>query len=342
MTFTPPDPILDRREEALLAELTERYKKLTSPGYISKAVAKVRAGLLAVTPERVRRLAQEAVDVAAEWEIVKRVLEHAGRGFAELSAQASRLTYSHDGILDALRAEGVHVARFEEICAARSYHLERVARSRDYADLLAALAEGAATGAPGLPGVPFNIALCFFLYFRAVQGIALYYGYDVERDPCELEFASATAITCFTPRVEGGAESLTGVIGKMMLAANVTALRHALARRTYTEMAKRGGSQLLYVQIRAAANQAAARALRNAGRTGIEAKVFRDLLEQVGRQLPKEAGKKAVPLLAALIGGLSDTYYMSRVLRIANLTYHKRFLFEKEHRVHLLTENGPV
>ncbi len=64
--------------------------------------------------------------------------------------------------------------------------------------------------------------------------------------------------------------------------------------------------------------------------------MFRDLLEQVGRQLPKEAGKKAVPLLGAVIGGLSDTYYMSRVLRIANLTYHKRFLLEKEHRVRLL------
>ncbi len=340
MRFIPPDPLLDRREEALVTELTEKYKKLTSPGYIAKAVSKARNRLLAVTPERARRLAQEAVDVAAEWEIIKRVLDHAGRGFAELSAQASRFTFSHDAILRALHDDDIHAPRFEEICAVRSYRIERVARRRDYADLLAALAEGAATGAPGLPGVPFNIALSFFLYFRAVQGIALYYGYDVKRDPSELEFASATTITCFSPQVEGGAESLSGVIGKMMLAANLSALHHALATRTYTEMAKRGGSQLLYVQIRAAANQAAARALRSAGRTGIEVKVFRDLLEQVGRQLPKEAGKKAVPLLGAVIGGLSDTYYMSRVLKIANLTYHKRFLFEKEARVRVLTDGS--
>jgi len=34
---------------------------------------------------------------------------------------------------------------------------------------------------------------------------------------------------------------------------------------------------------------------------------------------------------------LADTYYMSQVLRGSNLVYHKRFLFEKEERVKLLT-----
>ena len=340
MSFVAPDPLLDRREETLLDELTKQYKKMTSPGYVARAVSKARDGVVAVTPERIRRLAQEAVDVAAEWDILKKVLDHAGRGFGELSAQASRFTHSHDGILRRLQASGVEVSRFDEICGARSYRVERVARSRDFGDLLSALGEGAATGAPGLPGVPFNIAFSFFLYFRAVQATALYYGYDLKNDPREMEFASATTITCFSSQIDGGAESLSGLIAKMMLAANFSALRHALATRTYTEMAKRGGSQLLYVQIRAAANQAAARALKNAGRTGLELTIFRDLLEQIGRQLPKEAGKKAVPVLGAIIGGLSDTYYMSRVLRIANLVYHKRFLFEKEHRVRLLADGG--
>ena len=165
----------------------------------------------------------------------------------------------------------------------------------------------------------------------------MYYGYDVKGDPSELEFASVATVNCFSPKVDEGAESLSGVIGKMMLAANLSSLRDALTTQTYTEMARRGGSQLLYVQIRAFANRAAERALRTAGQTGIEAKVFRELLEQVGKQLPREAGKKAVPLLGAVIGGLSDTYYMSRVLKIANLTYHKRFLFEKEYRISLIT-----
>lgn len=105
-------------------------------------------------------------------------------------------------------------------------------------------------------------------------------------------------------------------------------------------MAKRGGSQLLYVQVRALANRAAGRALGAAGRTNSEVRIFRDLLEQIGRRLPKEVGKKGVPLLGAVLGALSDTYYMSRVLRISNLIYHKRFLFEKEERIRLLTDGA--
>ena len=147
MTFIPPDPILDRREETLVAELTVRYTKLIAPGHVTTAVSKAGKRLFAMTPERIRRLAKEAVDVASEWEIVKKVIEHAGRGFVELNAQASRFTYSHDGILSALSENGIHIPRFEEICAARSYRLESVARRQDLVDLFAALAEGAATGA---------------------------------------------------------------------------------------------------------------------------------------------------------------------------------------------------
>ena len=336
MPFVAPDPLLDSREEALLEELSSQYKKMNTPGKVANAISKARARAVAVTPERIRRVAQEAVDVAAEWELVKKVLEHAGRGFAELNSHASRFTHSHDGVLRRLREAHIDVTHFEHICAERSYRLERVARRRDFGDLLSALGEGVVTGAPGLAGVPFNIALSFFLYFRAVQATALYYGYDIKNDPTEMEIASATTIKCFSANTDGGAESVSGLIGKMMLASNFSALRRSLATRTYTEMAKRGGSHLLYVQIRATANQAAARALKNAGRTGLEATMFRDLLEQIGRQLSKEAGKKAIPLLGAVIGGLSDTYYMKRVLRIANLVYHKRFLLEKEHRVQLV------
>ena len=49
--------------------------------------------------------------------------------------------------------------------------------------------------------------------------------------------------------------------------------------------------------------------------------------------LPKEAGKKGLPLIGALIGGLSDAYLMSRILHGAKLIYHKRYLFEKEERI---------
>jgi hypothetical protein len=106
-------------------------------------------------------------------------------------------------------------------------------------------------------------------------------------------------------------------------------------------MAEKGGPQLLYVQIRAFANKAAEKALKKSGSSGLEAGVFRNLLEQVGKRLRKEVGKKAVPILGAIIGGGCDSYLMHRVLTGANLIYHKRFLHEKEARIQILQGIGP-
>ncbi len=57
------------------------------------------------------------------------------------------------------------------------------------------------------------------------------------------------------PNLKKGAETLGGLIGKMMLAAELSALSRGLTK-TFTEMAGRGGAQLIYVQIRALANKA--------------------------------------------------------------------------------------
>jgi hypothetical protein len=105
-------------------------------------------------------------------------------------------------------------------------------------------------------------------------------------------------------------------------------------------MAKRGGSELLYVKIRALANKAAAKALERTGQEGIEAGIFKTLLEQFAKQMPKRAGKGAIPIVSALLVGLTDTGLMRRVLRGAKLIYHKRYLLEKEHRVAVLKQTG--
>jgi hypothetical protein len=106
-------------------------------------------------------------------------------------------------------------------------------------------------------------------------------------------------------------------------------------------MAEQGGIHLLYVQIRALAKKAAEKALKNSGRSGIEAGVFRNLLEQVGRRIPKEAGRKGIPILGAIIGAACDFYLMDRVLKGANLIYHKRFLHEKQTRIDILRGISP-
>ena len=340
--FCVPNPIIDAREENLLKSLTQDYKKFTSPGFISKGATAVGKGIAKIIPKRFKGSFKGAATRMSELKLIKQAIEHAGKGFVELTKHTSRFTLSHDSIVNCLNTSGCCIDQFEQVCSVRSYNIEQQLSKRNYGDMLAACAEGAVTGAPGLIGLPFNIVLSFFLFFRAVQGSALFYGYDIKGDPRELEFASEVTIKCLSPNSDDGAKNLGGLIGKMMFSTNATVLRQALSQKTYTEMAKRGGAELLYVQIRALANKAAEQAIKNASREGIEAGIFRKMLEQVAKRLPKEAGKKAIPFVGAIVGGLSDTYYMSRIVHGSNLIYHKRFLFEKEHRVNILSGSREI
>ena len=70
-----------------------------------------------------------------------------------------------------------------------------------------------------------------------------------------MQFASEVTLSSLEPNLKKGAETLGGLIGKMMLAAELSALSRGLTK-TFTEMAGRGGAQLIYVQIRALANKA--------------------------------------------------------------------------------------
>lgn len=333
--FRAPDPMLDARELDLVPKLASQYEKFASPKIIARSLGKFQKGVMRITPKKLLKLATDAVDAAKDAEFIKMALTQASRGFGELTKHASRFTLSPEAILRALRVDGNSIAKYEEICAIRSYAIERSVSKRDWKDRCAALIEGVVTGAPGLAGVPFNLALSFLLYFRATQSTGLYYGYDVCHDPRELQFAAEATLASLAPNVAASADTLGGLIGKMMVAAELSALSHGLGK-SYAQMAGKGGAQLLYVQIRALANKAAKKALANAGRGGLEAGIFRNLLEQVGRRLPKEAGKKAIPLLGAAIGGFCDSYYMHRVLTGSNLIYHKRFLHEKETRIQIL------
>jgi len=94
-------------------------------------------------------------------------------------------------------------------------------------------------------------------------------------------------------------------------------------------MINKGGIQLLYVQIRALANNAAKKALDKAGKKGLEKTVYSEMLEQLGKQLSQSAGRKFVPVIGGFIGTLFDTAYMARVLKYAKIVYHKRYLQNK-------------
>lgn len=334
---------LDKKEEKLLETLTKEYEKFIEPGPIQKHVIKAQGKISEITPEKWKTITADAIKKANDWTIIKKVIEKAGDGFYVVQENSSRLTFNKLKIVESLNKGEYQIKEFPEICTLRSYHVEKVALNRrKLIDLPSALVGGGATGFFGLAGVPFNIAYTFFMYFRSVQAIGLYYGYDIVDDPRELEFASSVTMTCLSPHLESEVENLGSIIGKMMLAAEVSSLKESLSKLTYTKMAQNGGAELLYVQIRALANTAAQKALKEAGKDGLEAGVFKKLLEQLGKRMTQESGKKAVPIIGAFIGAFADTYTMNKILYGANLIYHKRFLFEKNIRVQALNDESSV
>src|SRR6266436_2027922 len=165
MNFHPPDPVLDARELDLIPKLASEYEKFASPGVIARSLTKIfnqaQNGIVKITPEKLRKLTSAAVDAAQKAELIKMALAHASRGFGELTKQASRFTLSPDGVLRTLRKDGHSVRTYDEVCAMRSYTIERSLSKREWKDRCAALVEGAATGAPGFIGIPFNLALSF-------------------------------------------------------------------------------------------------------------------------------------------------------------------------------------
>ena len=118
-----------------------------------------------------------------------------------------------------------------------------------------ALIEGGVTGAFGFTGLPFNLVLSTFIYYRAVQSIAMYYGYDVKNDSAELIIASDVFMNALSPKSKGSNE-ITDIIGKIMLMTELTAIKQT-AKKSWSDMAARGGLSLLITQMRALANKAA-------------------------------------------------------------------------------------
>lgn len=332
---------LDQKEIELLDTLTQEYEKFVESGPVIKQLTKTKDKVMGLLPEKVKEITTDSLKKASDWAVIQNVIESAGKGFGTVHENTARVTFDKSKIIHFLDDGTYKINEFEQICRLRSYHIEKNAlNKRKLLDLPSAFVGGGVTGLFGLWGVPFNLAYTFFMYYRAVQAVALYYGYDVIDDPRELEFSSSVTVTCLSPHLESNAQSLGSIIGKMMFATNVTTLKESLSKLTYTQMAERGGAELLYVQIRALANSQAKKALEKAGKEGAEAGIFKNLLEQIGKRMGKETGKKAVPLLGAIIGALSDTHTMNKIIKGANLIYHKRFLFEKNIRVNALNDKG--
>lgn len=327
-----PSPIIDAKEDSSLKKLTERYDKLVQPGKISKMGNKA-ASLI---PQPVKQVGKVAKNTIAEQELFIQCMKVIADGFGILEKQAARLAVPENVIIKRINeaSQGGEIDSIDAICLARGYDISKIVSGYKTQDRILALLEGGATGAFGFAGLPFNIVLSTFLYYRAVQSIALHYGYDIKNDASELVIASDVFMSALSPESKGMNE-VTELIGKIMVMTEITTVKQ-VSKKTWEEMASRGGITLLICQMRALANKAAKNALEKAGQKGLEESLFKGVFEQIGKKLTKQAVGKSIPFVGAFIGALFDIAQMNKVLEYADVFYNKRFLIEKEVRINIL------
>lgn len=328
-----PNPVINDEEIKEIEILKERYEKLMEPNILVKASAKA----LEHVPDKVKVIGKNAGKVISQQDLIKQAFEYAATGFKILEGTAAKITVSEKAIIKKLNDERKtdEITCLEEICLARSYEISKLVNSYRTSNVLIATVEGAGTGALGFMGLVPNFVLSTFLYFRAVQSVAMHYGYDVKNSATEMEIASAVFMNALNPKQDISNNELTAMVGKFMVFTETTAVRQ-LSNKSWQAMIEHGGLGLMMAQIRALANKAAQSALQKAGKKGLEQSVFKGILEQVGRKMTLKTSSRTMPVIGGVFGAFFDTAQMQKIINYADIFYNKRFLEEKAARINAL------
>lgn len=324
-----PCPIVDAKEEKSLVVLTERYNKMLEPGLTAKVGAKLAEAL----PEQLRVIGEGAKALITEQELYAQAMKVIGEGFNTVQGLVSKHTISKKTVIARVNRISVEnqITDIEEICLMREYDLAKLVVVEKDLNLLGAIAEGGTTGWFGFAGIPFNLVLSTFMYYRAVQMVALFYGYDCRGNSSELMIASNVFTNAMSPN-ETSYDEISSIIGKIMLYAEGEGIKQA-AKKTWVEMASRGGIGLLLTQMRALARKSAEKALVKVGQKGLEQSVFKKVFEQIGKKLTLKVVQRSVPVIGSAIGALFDAGQMHKVVEYADVFYRKRFILEKAARI---------
>lgn len=325
---------LNSKEEKRFKEITKQWENFTKPGLVETNLKNITKKVDKYIPKKVKEKLPEYIDKALSSNIIAKVLKISAKGYLGLGKNVSRYTLSKKRIEKDIKKITGTTYTFSEFSNIKSYELEKIVTNNKIKKQLTAMVEGGVTGFFGYWGIPFNIAFSMLMYYRTVQYIALAYGFDAINEPQEMEIASEVLINCMSPNIDSTGASAGAYIARSMFCTEMSSLASSLAgKKTFEEMAKKGGAQLFYTQIRALAHKSAQKGLEKAGEKGIQNSILRKLLEQVAKKLPKQFAGKAVPVLGAFVGAGFDTFYTNRILTGANLQYHKRFLIEKSKNV---------
>ena len=338
-SYVLPDPLVDKRELEEINALAQRYDRLLSPGFLEKTGKTIAD----VTPKQAKQLvgrvgdaAKGALDGLTKQELIGDAIKVATEGFGKLEEQAAKSSIGSEYVLQRINVgmQGERVSQIPEICLLRSYDVAKISNDERLQHMGIAFVEGAGTGAVGFWGIPANLALSMLIYFRAVQSVAMFYGYDVKNDPAELVIAGDVFSKAMAPGAKGNPAN--DYVGKILVYAESATVKQA-AKKGWQAMVEAGGAALAIAQMRGLANKAAQKAVEKGGQKAVESSVFKNVLKQVGTKLSLKSVARMVPVIGAGFGALFDTGQMSKVLEFADIFYHKRFILEKPERIQNLT-----
>ena len=327
-----PFQIIDKKEEKSLDLLSKRYEKLTEPTIVGKASKQVQS----LVPEYIQTQLAKVTDTITNQQLYLQIMDVVAEGFDLLVKNTAKVSLSEDYIVNQLNKtlKDNHIFTLEQVCYVRGYDISRNVNKFKTQNILTAFAEGGATGLAGLPGIPANLAASMFLYYRAIQSIALYYGYDVKNNPDELQIATDVFMQALSP-TSGSTSEMGDMIVKFMSMTEALVIKDTL-KGGWKAMAERGGICLLLTQIRGLAHKSAGKAIEAAGKKAMEKTMFTNFFEQLGKKMTQESIKKAATPAAALITAVSDMNTMNKVIEFADIFYNKRFITEKQTRIELL------
>ena len=234
---------------------------------------------------------ERAGDLITEVPGVEWVIEHAIGGLVSFLNDIAHWSVRPDAIYEEYKAAGFdQIKRPKDIF---SLDLEDVDKVNGYLAAkykAIALAEGAATGSIGLPGIPPDIVALITLNQRAIGEYATSYGFDISSQQERL----------FALNILGLASSPNDAAKQVAMAQLVRIAQDVAKKKVWKDLEKHS-----FVTI------------------------IRLIARSLGIRLTKAKLAQIIPVTGAIVGGGFNVYYTNNVCDAAFYLYRERFLAEK-------------
>lgn len=228
------------------------------------------------------------------WVVQTLVPPSAIEGALRSSDWLARQTFVfEDWVLSKTNGTNIHELKYQQLreldALADSFHRWQVGY---------AVAEGAAAGAAGLPGLAVDVPSLITLTLRTVRGIGICYGFNSDSE-AEREFVLAVIAAA-------GANSMAEKYSALLL---LRQLEVTVLRQTFKAMAAKAAEQTLSKEAAII--------------------MVRDLARQLGLNLTKRKMLQVVPFLGAGIGAAVNWKFMDDVAWAARRAYQERWLQDR-------------